>query len=561
MQNTQLLEQLDDAKSQSDAQNRIVALLNRVTLQRFTATESLIRLHEILLFLRAYPQNARIARFSDSLLASFSERIEKLKESGADISGFDDPEVSGIDGTSVTDTFSFKIVRWLLERHPSQVAFDWDWFEDENRLAASWPRFMPLLEEDAFVEANVPYSSWLRAARNGKREVAWVIEQFERLRLSDSETAELYDSLKLYVRWNPSYRATRTGMRLRVGKLFYHRGPLVQRRDVVLREELEKSGPTLERVSLTQGRRILDMARETSTLRYRELYGFTHGDEKRVLRTSLGRGVDLFVMGIPPERRLPLRAYHAAMIFKNGVPVGYFEGLSLFERMESGFNFYYSFREGETAWIYARTLNVFRHLLNVKAFSLDPYQLGYENEEGIESGAFWFYRKLGFRPTQPSLLKIAESEEQKIAKRREYRTPPPVLRQLATGPMIFELDDARTGDWDAFSLRNIGFAVQRRMAQRYQGAAVKIRDDSVNLICRTLSIRKDDFREAAMAALTDFSVGLALIPDLEDWSKHDKHQLVGIIRAKAGAEEAKYLKLMQRHRRLREALIKLGSHS
>jgi len=28
------------------------------------------------------------------------------------------------------------------------------------------------------------------------------------------------------------------------------------------------------------------------------------------------------------------------MIFKNGVPVGYFEGLSLFERMESGFNLY-----------------------------------------------------------------------------------------------------------------------------------------------------------------------------------------------------------------------------
>ena len=206
------------------------------------------------------------------------------------------------------------------------------------------------------------------------------------------------------------------------------------------------------------------MARETSTVRYRELYGFTHGDPTRVLRASPGRGVDIFVMGVPPERRLPLRAYHAAMIFKNGVPVGYFEGLSLFERMESGFNFYYSFREGETAWIYARSLSLFHHLLGVTAFSIDPYQIGYENEEGIESGAFWFYRKLGFRPARPNLLKHTLEEEKKIARRLSYRTPARVLRQLAAGSMIFEMAQTKTGDWDRFQVRNLGLAVQRRMA-------------------------------------------------------------------------------------------------
>ena len=113
------------------------------------------------------------------------------------------------------------------------------------------------------------------------------------------------------------------------------------------------------------------------------------------------------------------------MIFKNGVAVGYFEGLSLFERMESGFNLYYTFRDGETAWLYARTLNVFRHLLGVTAFAIDPYQIGYENEEGIESGAFWFYRKLGFRPTKPDILKLVLQEEKKIASRPGYRTSCP----------------------------------------------------------------------------------------------------------------------------------------
>ena len=122
--------------------------------------------------------------------------------------------MSGIAGTSVTDTFSFYIVRWLLQRHPSQLEIYWEWFENENRLAATWPRFMPLLEEDAFVEANVPYREWLAAARGRSSELAWLIEQFDKLPKPENERAELYDSQQLYVRWTPSFNLSRTGMRL-----------------------------------------------------------------------------------------------------------------------------------------------------------------------------------------------------------------------------------------------------------------------------------------------------------------------------------------------------------
>src|ERR1041384_7971074 len=206
-----------------------------------------------------------------------------------------------------------------------------------------------------------------------------------------------------------------------------------------------------------QGERALDMARAASTIRYRELYGFTHGDPKYVYRVELGRGVEFFLSGLPPEKRLPLRACHSAMIYKNGVPVGYFEGLSLFERMESGFNLYYTFRDGETAWLYARTLNVMHYFAGVTAFSLDPYQIGFENEEGIESGAFWFYRKLGFRPMRRDVMQLALSEEQKLKTRKGYRTPAATLRKLATSPMIFEMEDDRRGDWGRFQGRRVGF--------------------------------------------------------------------------------------------------------
>ncbi|MBA3513965.1 MAG: hypothetical protein H0T77_06290 [Pyrinomonadaceae bacterium] len=557
-----LLDQLDELKREfgGGQEQRIESSLSRVARQKFNNAESLIRFHEILLFIRAYPQTAKILHQAEKTLASFGDRVKLLRDTDADLSPLDNPEMSGIAGTSVTDTFTYNIVRWLWKLHPAQIAFAWDWFEDENRLAATWPRFMPLLEEDAFVEANVPYVEWLRAAKGrGIRELAWLLQRFEALPLTDKEKVELYDSSKLYVRWTPSYKATRTGMKLPVREVYYHRQPLIQRRDISLRDELESLPPSLKRLSARKGQAILDLTRETSTVRYRELYGFTHGDVKRVFQVSIGRGVDLFVIGLPSGLRLPLRAYHAAMIFKNGVPVGYFEGLSLFERMESGFNLYYSFRDGETAWIYARTLNIFRHSLGVTAFSLDPYQIGYENEEGIESGAFWFYRKLGFRPTRTGLHELTLAEERKMSGRRAYRTPKALLRRLAAGPMIFELENSTVGNWDRFTVRGIGLAVQRRMAGRFGGDAQKMRAASVEKVARTLGVGAREWSEVELPALSDFAVMLDLISDLNRWSDSEKQAMVRIIRAKAGADEARYLQLMQGHRRLRAAMIKLGS--
>ena len=164
---TRLIDQLDELKNQftPEAARRVLRLLDQLSRKHLNDTDSLVRYHEILLFLRAYPQNASLVRAVEQQLGDFANRVAALREQEVDLSQLEEPDVSGIAGTSVVDTFSFFIVRWLLRRHASQVDLDWDWFADENRLAETWPRFMPLLEEDAFVEANVPYREWLRAAR------------------------------------------------------------------------------------------------------------------------------------------------------------------------------------------------------------------------------------------------------------------------------------------------------------------------------------------------------------------------------------------------------------
>ena len=125
--------------------------------------------------------------------------------------------------------------------------------------------------------------------------------------------------------------------------------------------------------------------------------------------------------------------------------------------------------------------------------------------------------------------------------------------------MIFELAETQTGDWDRFQVRNLGLAVQPRMAKEFTGDAARIRSQSVKTVTRALGIRMTDWKQSELRALNDLALVLALIPDLARWSEGDKRDAARVIRAKASADEARYLRLMQKHRRLRQAVIKLGS--
>jgi hypothetical protein len=259
-------------------------------------------------------------------------------------------------------------------------------------------------------------------------------------------------------------------------------------------------------------------------------------------------------MGLEKERRLPLRAGFAAIVVKNGVPVGYVEGLALFERIEIGFNIYYTFREGESAWIFGRVLKLLNQVLGVTSFSIDPYQLGHENPEAIDSGAFWFYRKLGFRPTSPSIARLVESEERKIAGKPAYRSPRPALQRLVTRNLLYETDPARAGEWDRFHIRNLGLAVQRRMRVRYGGDPEEARRQASSRVARLLGGRASEGE-----AFPDLALLLDLIADLPAWTPGEREALSEIVLAKTRREEIRYLRLLQRHERLRRALIRLGS--
>src|SRR5208282_2731003 len=164
----------------------------------FADPAPLIRFHEALLFLRAFPQSPTVLRTTERILNAFHKKVETLRKQAADMDDFEPIEVSGIAGTRMEDTLSFDLARWLIKRMPGKVEIAWENYEPGRELGATGPRFMPLLEDDSYVEADTPWRRWLETAGGKKNATpAWLIGRFEELPLPVQQKAELYESLRV----------------------------------------------------------------------------------------------------------------------------------------------------------------------------------------------------------------------------------------------------------------------------------------------------------------------------------------------------------------------------
>ena len=558
-----LLAALESARRERADQAGVEAVLAKLEKVRFREADALLRFHDALLYLAAFPSRPTVRRRAARTLRTFAERVTRLD--GGDVSALEEAGHSGVAETSVTTTFSFDLLRSFRGR---RLEIDWDLQENADRLGAGLARFLPLLEEESLVDANVPYAAWVAAARNAAwldaaqkgDAVSWLLARFEGLPFTPAERAERFDALGLSVRWDLGRSPwSRTALRVRSGPAFFHRRALLSRGDVDLRKEIGGPALPVRRLAAAAGLRTLDAARAALATRYREFYGFNHGDAARTIEVDGGRGIRLHFFGLPPARRLPLRAAAAFLISRNGVPVGYGDGFVLFERIDLSFNVFPEYRDGETAFIFARLLRACRRLFGATVFSIDPYQIGFGNDEAIESGAFWFYRRLGFRSASPAVEGLAVREEGRLAKDRGYRSSPRVLRELAGSGVILDAEDPGNRAWDRFHIRNIGLAVERRMAASGLPAPQFLARSAARL-ARIVPSRPGRHRPRT-DAFASLAAALDLVPGLARWSAADLGALAKILDAKSSPSERSYMRLLQRHDRLRTALLRLGSAS
>jgi hypothetical protein len=513
---------------------------------------TLLRLHETLCFLQAYPDAPEVLERVDRALAEFPARVTRL---GAAARGR--LHDSGIANTTLDYPFGLPMARWLATRFPRDCEVAWARFEDAERLDETLSLLATAAEGDAFSEGGMGWRAWLRVAKGGRRmtDLQLLVELFERTGLPAETRDWLYESLALPIQWAPrSVGASRTLGRLPPSRVFFHADGL-ERRVPPLVESLMRRPPSLRPAPRALVESLIDAARVAMATRQRELHAFSHPNPDDALLVDGDRGVRLVFVGILPGFRLPLEGYYAFLALKNGVPVAYGGGWELFGTLDFAVNVFPSFRQGESAFLATELLRAYRRIFGMRTIVVDRYQLGHGSTEALRSGSFYFYHRLGFRPRDPAVLRVLDAEESKTAADRSYRSPIPVLKRLAGAEVYLTLPGGHREPETRLRATDVSGLVARLVAREFGGDRLAAVRESTARVQRALGVTGSSaWPTAERRAFAQLSLVAALIADLETWSAAERRHLVRVFRAKGSGGECLYANLLDSHRRFRRSL-------
>jgi hypothetical protein len=514
-------------------------------------------LQDILSFMRAYPD-------SSPVLADVLACIRRLRPLVNRATGGDPERASvrntGLPGSAVSHVFGYEIVRRLAARFPGSVEIDWDALEDETRLSDAMAVITAPAEARGLDDESLGMQDWLRACvadTGGRTDLETVLDWFERSALSPAQRSALFDGCQLPVLVSLDGPGRgRIEAAADTPRIHYQTRP-VPREHVPLAPRIRRP-LTARRLSPAAGRRRLDLALEALCTRSLEIYPLVHADPARVTVAPCGRGFEVTLAEVVPARRTVPEALFFFLILKNGVPVAYGPASVFLGCCEMGINLFPEFRGGEIRFLYAQFMRVLYHLAAVRYFYVVPYGMGEDNEEALASGAFWFYRKLGFRPSNSHVEALARDEEAVMRRNPAHRSPRAVLRRLSHTYAVLDLS---RGTVPRFDYARLGRRVTHLVDSRYGGDRERARRGCVRRLVRILDI--DGYRswnapqKAAMETLAPFFCGVS---GLESWPARERRALAAVIRAR-GRDEFAYLKALTRTTRLAAALRDAGGEA
>jgi len=550
------LRELDGLKYDfsTSATARKIELLAELESSRLTSAPDVEQLHSLLKFSRAFPESRAILTVVERMLEGFENRadLRKHRRALAD---------TGIAGTTLNFRFYWLTAIWLWHRCAPQLAIDWREWENREKLEELLHLLLPFTETPALDSVGYSSREWVDSLRcPDESDAEFVIRRFETLRVPVPMREKLYEDLDIPIILSPGPRTPAKGREKweHAPVVFQEQAPDRRRPD--LKKALKAEKFKVRHVDAREGRQLLDLANFCMVSRHRDLLVFLYGDPHDVRMIDFGDGLQFACFGAIPERRLMLESVYGLLTLMNGVPIGYVLCSAFFESAEVAYNVFDTYRGAGAAHVYSRVLAMIHQLFGVTSFGADPYQLGHDNAEGQESGAWWFYYKLGFRPHDRAILELVREEKAKLKAERGYRTPPGRLHDMAADYMFLQTGRRRNDVLGKIDIGNIGLAVSRYLAERFGAERERglqtCADETAHLLGQR-SWRKLPTGERI--AWERWAPLVLALPGVETWSTSQKSALRDVIRAKGGPRESDFVRLFDRHKRLRAAIIELSS--
>ncbi|MBL0145768.1 MAG: hypothetical protein IPP48_08400 [Chitinophagaceae bacterium] len=218
-------------------------------------------------------------------------------------------------------------------------------------------------------------------------------------------------------------------------KTYFYHHELVKQFDHF--ELINKKIPKAASLSIIEKEKIAFVIRNSMPLAMREIDTITYLDINSLQVFHLERGLTLALYVAKPERQLPMQSFVGYSLFKNGYPVSYGGSWIFGECSLFGLNILEEFRGGESKYIMTQILRVYIRLYHISYYEIETFQFG--NHEALETGAFWFYYKYGFRSKNKGVNQLAEKEIEKIKANKNYKTSISTLEKLSEYNIALQL--------------------------------------------------------------------------------------------------------------------------
>ena len=512
-----------------------VKLLNTLSEHSVRSKKELQLYADTLHFLLAYPDNKTIYRQAIQCLEKFQIFIqsnEKLKESLFN---------SGITGTSLCAAFSFEIAKWMRKNYPENIRLS-SFEADEGQIQSILSVVMPKVESEIFQDANASWRPWFKHfSEKGEILLDKLIAVFDETDIQPGVKDELWNAIGINLEIDFS---NHTCLPDSLFTPYFHLS-LVNRKYV---KQQQSKKPIRVNLNEKEAAQIIDNGRMVLLRQLREIDPITFTSANLISYYKMSRGISVALMGMVPERRHPIDSYMGYVVFKNGLPVAYAGSWILFDSARIGLNVFPAYRGGESQFIFEQVLILHREVYNLKRFTVDPYQLGKENSDGIHSGSFWVYYRSGFRPVKKEQKQLAEEEFFKIKSIKGYHSSASVLKKLADSRSELLLKKGAV-NFDATDLSIVYASI---LKNQYNNNRKQKEEQLFKKLADLLRIK--NYQEERMQFILKNWCMLLLSGKNDRLSQQFKKKLKKLFELKAYGSEEEYIKEMQKAGELRKIL-------
>jgi hypothetical protein len=500
-------------------------------------------------FLRAFPDDETVRRRAEALAGILGPAIDRL--SARERRRLDD---SGLPGTITRYRFVASAARWLSTRGGRDVDIDWRALEAPELLGATVAPLLDPLEDEVTEFTGRGFRTWLERAKadSGTSDLAWLLAQWPRRPGPAAAFQRDYDLADVPLVWRlPTARGSLPEAVLR-GPVTMRTGLRRPAADTIaaVREPLDR----LRHLDPPEARRLLDVWRQALWSRARTIFQVEHPDLRACYVADLGEGLRMAMVGVPPERRSPLEVTYGYLLLANGLPMGYGGFTTLFAQVNTGVNVFPEFRGSEAAFAWQQALRVMRAVTGCARVVINPYQFGAGNSEALQSGAYWFHYRLGFRSADDAIRRLADREARRLARSRGARIPLATLRKLASCDLRLDLEaDAADRYVEESLLETLGRGITGVLAR--QGTTGR-QAAMMRLTQRVAAVLgADGWSPAERQGLARLAPIVAQVPDLDAWSADERRALAALCRVRTAADERPFIQRLRDHGRFRRALI------